>query len=287
MRASVSEATRPDLEAPARGAVACTWYLHGTLPRHAITALTATALLGAAIEPACSPRTPNRAPAARASRTPPEPPSPPAPDLEAPSPDDEVDTASSPHSDSTPPGPLGDLPTPDVERIEARLRAGRGLTADCGMSITETCRFHLYLAHWGKLEPSERCLAWREAARQRPDAPAARMTTVRAHLPPGADESAFHSALELMSSSIVQCYEEGLAGGPPFEARIAVRLTVDARGCITRAVDVGSSFPTSRMRRCTINLFLAKALPAPTAAPATVKLNLALSPDPSRTQTPP
>lgn len=225
-----------------------------------------------------------------ASRTPPEPASPPAPDLESPtepSSDDEVETPSSRRSGSTTPGPTGGLSLADVERIEARLRAGRGLTADCGLSITETCRFHLYLAHWGKIEPSERCLAWREAARQRPDAPAARMTTVRAHLPPGADESAFHSALELMSSSIVQCYEEGLAGGPPFEARIAVRLTVDARGCITRAVDVGSSFPTSRMRRCTINLFLAKALPAPTAAPATVKLTLALSPDLSRTQTPP
>lgn len=103
------------------------------------------------------------------------------------------------------------------------------------------------------------------------------------------DESAVRAALEPTVRQALGCYEEAQRVRPTLRGRLAARLTLDARGCVTHAVDAGSTLADPSALRCAMYSFISASLPAPTAAPATptaITLTVALSPDSSREQAP-
>lgn len=164
---------------------------------------------------------------------------------------------------------------------------GGGIAWGCGIGINGTCGFHLFLARHNKAEASEECLAWRRRALLQQHAPAGLASIERVRVGPGMDETAVRAALEPAVGQALGCYEEALRIRPNLQGRLAVRLTLDAQGCVTHAVDAGSTLANPSTLRCAMYSFISASLPVPSAAPATptaITLTVALSPDPSREQ---
>ncbi len=103
------------------------------------------------------------------------------------------------------------------------------------------------------------------------------------------DEPAIRVALEPALRQPLDFYEEALRFQPTLRGRLAVRLTLDAQGCVSHVVDAGSPLADPRALRCAMYGFISASLPAPTAAPAAptaITLTVALLPDLSREQAP-
>lgn len=142
---------------------------------------------------------------------------------------------------------------------------------------------------YNKVKASEECLAWRRRALLQQHAPAGLASIERVRIGPGMDGTTVRAALEPAVGQALGCYEEALRIRPNLQGRLAVRLTLDAQGCVTHAVDAGSTLANPSTLRCAMYSFISASLPVPSAAPATptaIALTVALPPDPSREQAP-